>query len=159
MGASTSQVTVRERPGAGWDEFVRARPAASIYLLSGWSLLARDVFGHQAFFIESHDAGGALNGVLPLVRQKSLLFGDFLTSIPFFNYGGALADTPEITQALMDQARVQAQSLGCRYLELRDSQSRPGNGGSAPTRSPSCWSCPRRSRRCRSNSAPSCARR
>jgi serine/alanine adding enzyme len=126
MGAPTSQVTVLERPGAGWDEFVRARPAASIYLLSGWSLLARDVFGHQAFFVESRDAAGGLNGVLPLVRQKSLLFGDFLTSIPFFNYGGALADTPEITLALMEQARAHAQTLGCRYLELRDAEPRPG---------------------------------
>ena len=37
---------------------------------------------------------GELVGVLPLVRQKSLVVGDFLTSIPFFNYGGALADMP-----------------------------------------------------------------
>ncbi len=113
-------------PSGDWDEFVRARPSASIYMLGGWASLARDVFGHQAYFLEARDAQQRLTGVLPLVRQKSLLFGDFLTSMPFFNYGGALADTPEQTLALMEHARLLAQELGCRYLEFRDSRPRLG---------------------------------
>jgi FemAB-related protein (PEP-CTERM system-associated) len=129
---ATATVLVHDRPpeglpGGSWDDFVRARPEASIYQLSGWSLLAREVFGHQAFFLEARDPAGPLRGVLPLVRQRSLLFGDFLTSMPFFNYGGALADTPELTLALMDKARSLAQQLGCRYLEFRDAQPRPGD--------------------------------
>jgi serine/alanine adding enzyme len=109
-----------------WDAFVRARPAASIYILSGWAKLAREVFGHRAYFLEGRDPQGQLWGVLPLVRQKSLLFGDFLTSIPFFNYGGALADTAEQAQALMEHARDLAERLGSRYLEFRDTQPRSG---------------------------------
>jgi serine/alanine adding enzyme len=114
------------QPSADWDAFVRARPAANLYQLSGWALLARDVFGHAAYFVECRDSAGALAGVLPLVRQKSVLFGNSLTSIPFFNYGGALADTPEVTQALMEHARSLAQSQGCRYLEFRDVGRQPG---------------------------------
>jgi serine/alanine adding enzyme len=105
---------------------VRNHPRASLYHLSGWSLLAHDVFGHGAYFIEARDPAGALLGVLPVVRQKSMVFGSSLTSVPFFNYGGALADTPEATQALMEQARALAQSLGCRYLEFRDVEPQPG---------------------------------
>jgi serine/alanine adding enzyme len=126
MSDAAATLTTRAEPGAGWDEFVRARPAASIYMLSGWALLAREVFGHQTFFLEARATPDRLTGVLPLVRQKSLLFGDFLTSVPFFNYGGALADTPEQALALMEQARSLAQELGCRYLEFRDAQPQPG---------------------------------
>jgi serine/alanine adding enzyme len=126
MQTPAMSLATRGDPGAGWDEFVRARPQASIYLLSGWALLAREVFGHQAFFLEARVPTGDLAGVLPLVRQKSLLFGDFLTSMPFFNYGGALADTPELTQALMEHACGLARELGCRYIEFRDASQRPG---------------------------------
>ena len=56
-------------PSADWDDFVRARAHASIYLLGGWAQLGRDVFGHPAYFIEARHGSGALAGVLPLVRQ------------------------------------------------------------------------------------------
>jgi FemAB-related protein (PEP-CTERM system-associated) len=84
------------------------------------------VFGHQCFFIEARSSARSLQGVLPLVRQKSLIFGDFLTSMPFFNSGGALADSPALTEDLMAHARELARRLGCRYLEFRDSQRQPG---------------------------------
>lgn len=119
-------LVTRDRPGVGWNEFVRARASASIYLLSEWTLLAREVFGHDAFFIEARDAGGNLAGVLPMVRQKSLLFGNFATSVPFFNYGGALADSPDLARRLMEHAREHAERLGCNYVEFRDAQPREG---------------------------------
>jgi serine/alanine adding enzyme len=127
MPSAALTLQTRDEPGADWDEFLRSRPRASLYLSSGWAQLAREVFGHQVFFIEAHAANGGLSGILPLVRQKSLLFGDFLTSVPFFNYGGALADSPEDIRALMEHGRALAQQLGCRYLEFRDSDPRSGD--------------------------------
>jgi len=108
-----------------WDAYVRDQAAASIYLRSGWTLLARQVFGHEIYFLVARDESGAVRGVLPLVRQKSLAFGDFMTSLPFFNYGGAVADTPEILVQLMEFARALAQERGCSYLELRDVERHP----------------------------------
>ena len=105
---------------------MRARPSASVYHHAGWALLGRDVFGHKAYFLEARDGAGQLLGVLPLVRQKSLVFGSSLTSVPFFNYGGVLADAPADAQALMEHARALAQESGCRYLEFRDTEPRPG---------------------------------
>jgi FemAB-related protein (PEP-CTERM system-associated) len=127
MHSSGVTLAVHARPGPEWDDFVRARPAASIYLLSGWTLLARDVFGHQAYFIEARNGAGELIGILPLVRQKSLLFGASLTSVPFFNYGGALADTQELCRELMERAQSLAQENRCRYVEFRDTVLRLGN--------------------------------
>lgn len=126
MSGLQCQLAVLDEPPDDWDAFVATRPGASIYLLSGWALLAREVFDHQIFFIEARSPAKSLAGVLPLVRQKSMVFGDFLTSMPFFNYGGALADAPEITQLLMQRARELADQLGCRYLEFRDAQPQPG---------------------------------
>jgi FemAB-related protein (PEP-CTERM system-associated) len=120
-------IAPRECAGLDWDDFVRARPGASRYLLSGWTELVGEVFGHQTYFIEARSPLGELRGILPLVRQKSLLFGDTLTSGAFFNYGGALADREEDVLALMECARGLAQRFSCRYLELRDVRQRSGN--------------------------------
>ena len=119
------QVSIAENPDADWDAYVRSRPGASIYLLQDWSLLARDVFGHRAFFLQARGADGRLHGVLPVVQQRGLL-GNFATSIPFFNYGGALADDNSCAAALMERARELARERGCSYLELRDIDPRPG---------------------------------
>lgn len=115
-----------DRPSRDWDAFVSAQPQASVYLHSGWTQLAVDVFGHKACFIEARTADGALGGVLPVVRQRTLL-SNFATSIPFFNYGGALAVSDDIASALMLEAQRWAESLGCSYLELRDARPHAGN--------------------------------
>jgi serine/alanine adding enzyme len=126
MQLSDLTLAIHGQPGVGWDEFVRARPQASIYLLSGWAVLAREVFGPQPWFVEARAGAGELAGVLPLARQPSLLVGALLTSIPFFTSGGALADAPQVTRALKERARALAESLGCRYIEFRDASEQPG---------------------------------
>lgn len=123
---STLLVNVLPQPSADWDAFVARHPEASIYLRSGWSMLAGEVFRHSTLFIEARDGCGTLLGVLPVVRQRGLL-GDFATSIPFFNYGGALADTHDIALQLMGHAREHVKNLGCSYLELRDVHARAGD--------------------------------
>ncbi len=125
-GAAAS-INVRRDPSPDWDAFVESHPTASIYLRSGWSLLARDVFRHSAYFLEARDSSGALTGVLPIVQQKSVLLGNFATSVPFFNYGGALANEPAVAQALMEKGATLARDLGCVYVEYRDAQEMPGS--------------------------------
>lgn len=115
---SSLTTSVSTTASRDWEEFVRSRQA-SIYLLPGWAQLAHDVFGHRALFLEARGSDRRLAGILPLVQQKSLL-GNFMTSIPFFNYGGALADTPEARFSLMNRAREIAAEARCSYLELRD---------------------------------------
>lgn len=122
---SDVQISVRESPGDDWDAFVAAHAAAPVYLQSGWSLLARDVFGHRVFFLEAR-ADGALAGVLPVVQQRGVL-GNFATSVPFFSYGGALANRDDVALALMERARGLAQELRCAYLELRDARAFGGD--------------------------------
>jgi FemAB-related protein (PEP-CTERM system-associated) len=82
------------------------------------------VFGHDCPYLEARDPSGALRGVLPLVRVKSLLFGHYLVSMPFLNYGGPLGDEVAIP-ALAEHATRLADSSGAQLLELRSRRSLP----------------------------------
>lgn len=124
--ASECLLSVEEDPGADWDPFVMQIKDASLYHLSGWTELAREVFGHRTLFVKARDASGSLVGVLPVIQQKSRLLGNFATSVAFYNYGGALTAGPEVARQMMLRASEVAEKLGCRYLEFRDTQSRPG---------------------------------
>ncbi len=109
---------------ANWDAFVHANPVASIYHLAGWRALIIDCFDHETHYLQAVDSNNAVVGVLPMVRLKSRLFGDYLVSVPFFNYGGALAVTAKIETALMQRAEQVAQNLGVSHIEFRDTVER-----------------------------------
>jgi serine/alanine adding enzyme len=120
-------ISASTQPDLSWDAFVASQPTASIYHRAGWTLLSREVFGHEVRFLEARASTGNLVGVLPLVRQKHFLLGTFATSIPFFNYGGALSESPEIGSALMQRAVDVAKEWRCSYAEFRDDQPREGS--------------------------------
>lgn len=119
------QVLTLDRAAADWEPFIARQAQACIYHHPAWATLVSDVFGLRAWYIEARDEAGQLLGVLPLVRQVIPLLGSYLTSMPYFNYGGALAATEPAREALMSAARELAQRLNCRYLELRDTQPAP----------------------------------
>ena len=62
-----------------------------------------------------------VRGVLPMVEMKSSLFGHFLVSLPFLDYGGILADTPDCEAALASAAAALAAKRRVRHIELRQS--------------------------------------
>jgi FemAB-related protein (PEP-CTERM system-associated) len=57
--------------------------------------------------------------MLALTYVQSALFGRFLVSLPYLNYGGVLADDPQTAQQLIDRAVKLADEFDVRYLELR----------------------------------------
>jgi FemAB-related protein (PEP-CTERM system-associated) len=83
-------------------------------------VLARGL-GHTPYLLEAEGEGGKVIGFLPLAYVRSLLFGRFLVSLPYLNYGGVLADDEATAVALIDRAVDLASRLGVRYLELRHS--------------------------------------
>jgi len=118
-------VSLRVGPFAGpadeWDQFVRRQNGWTHFHLAGWRDVIADVFGHECPYLEARDGAGALRGVVPLVRVRSLLFGHFLVSMPFVNYGGPLGDA-EAVQALAGRAAELAAESGAHLLELRSRQ-------------------------------------
>jgi FemAB-related protein (PEP-CTERM system-associated) len=107
-----------------WDTFVRAQKGWTAFHLAAWKSLIERVFDHECLYLEARDEAGALHGVLPLVRVRSLLFGHYLVSMPFVNYGGPLGSAPAV-RALVDHAVVLAADSGVRLLELRSRTALP----------------------------------
>nr|CRH08074.1 Conserved protein of unknown function, putative acyl-CoA N-acyltransferase [Candidatus Magnetococcus massalia] len=106
---------------ARWDAFVTAHGEGSFFHLSGWQRLLEELYGHTSYYLYAEQAGQIV-GVLPLARVTSRLFGDQLVSTPFCVYGGALASSAEVLQALLKTARQMAELLDVDHLELRSSQ-------------------------------------
>ena len=106
-----------------WDAFVRRQPGWTHFHLHGWRTVMADALGHEAIYLAARHEG-ALNGVLPLVRVRSVLFGHYLVSMPFVNYGGPLGD-PDAVRALAAEAVRLANAGGVKLLELRSARELP----------------------------------
>jgi serine/alanine adding enzyme len=101
-----------------WDAYVRSHQSAFAYHQSGWKAVIEQSFGHQTRYLQAIE-GKRIVGILPLVVMKSLLFGRFVVSLPYFNYAGILADDQDAEQALLDAARSVAIDEAAAHLELR----------------------------------------
>ena len=104
-----------------WNAYVSNNSSASVYHRAEWRDLIHETFGHEGLYFVARDKDGCIAGILPLIHLKSRLFGDFLVSMPYFNYGGAIADHPLIEHKLMHAANEHARRTGIRYIEYRDS--------------------------------------
>lgn len=116
-----------EKSSEQWDAFVDTHPDSSLYHRAVWRDLITELFGHESHYLYARSDTGAVLGVLPLIRLNSRLFGDFVVSMPYFNYGGAIALSAEIEGALMAAASDLADDLGCSHIEFRDSTLRGDN--------------------------------
>ena len=104
--------------GIAWDRYVLNHAMASGYQLMGWRRVMERAFGHQTFYLMAWDQH-EVRGVLPLVFLSSRLFGRFLVSMPFVNYGGVLTDSLEAQRALLEAAAGRATDLGATHIVLR----------------------------------------
>lgn len=75
-------------------------------------------FSHRGYWIEATRDGQTV-GSLPLVFMQTMLFGRLLVSLPYLNWGGALADDADAEVGLVDRAAELADELNVRFLELR----------------------------------------
>ena len=126
---STAAVSVRpfrESDAERWDRFVYACPQATFFHRVGWREIYEEVFRHRTHYLLA-ERGDEVVGVLPLVEQKSWLFGHSLVSLPFAVYGGVAAIDAAARQALHAQAIELGRELGVSHLELRNvSMAQPG---------------------------------
>lgn len=111
---------------AEWDRYVEKTPGASGYHRAVWLHIITAAFGHPAYPIAAYNQG-KISGVLPLVFVAGRLFGRFLVSVPFVNYGGLLADDEASVRALLEEARALMERLGAQSVEMRHT-GEPGLG-------------------------------
>src|SRR5690606_9226443 len=112
-----------------WDRYVHGHGSASVYHLAAWREIIESVFNRETFYLLVRN-GERVTGVLPLVRLKSLAFGDFLVSLPYVSYGGVLADDDATSETLVAHSCDLARNLGVAHVEFRHLQ----NGSELPAR-------------------------
>jgi len=113
-------IRVEEYEGteAEWDSFASKQAGYTHFHRMRWRSLIGRVFGHECIYLAARAPDGDLVGVLPLVRVRSVVFGHYLVSMPFLNYGGPLGSEAGI-RAIVDEAIALARRDDVKLLELR----------------------------------------
>ncbi len=111
-------IAVASAAPVDWDGYVAAHPHASAYHLADRVGLGNRVFGFTVHFLTAR-AGERLVGILPLVEQPGIFGGRSFVSLPFFNYGGVLADDDRAAAALAARAAELARQRRISFIELR----------------------------------------
>jgi FemAB-related protein (PEP-CTERM system-associated) len=101
-----------------WDAFVASRPDASGYHMWCWRQVMEKGLGHRCRYLAARD-NGRIVGVLPMAEVRRPLLGSALSSLPYVNYGGVLAETPGAAAALVDAAKAIVRDERLSYLILR----------------------------------------
>ncbi len=125
LGRSTKPVRLRmasESDRTHWDAYVFDNPHATVYQRWGWKDIIERAYGHRTFYLIAETESqrrAEMVGILPLVHLKHFLFGNYLVSMPYFDTGGILADSPEIAGSLLIRAVDLGRSLKVSHVELR----------------------------------------
>jgi serine/alanine adding enzyme len=107
-----------------WDRYVASSSGSTFCHQASWKSIMTNALGHEALYVAAVDEGGRWQGILPLVRVRSVL-GHYLISLPFLNDGGPLGDS-EAQENLVRYAIGEAKRSGASLLELRSRDDVPG---------------------------------
>lgn len=114
-----------------WDNFLSSKHCLETSISRGETVKSSYIksiikgLGHESYSFLCRDEKDTIVGVLPLILTKSLIFGTFLTSIPFFNYGGIFAENEDIKKLLLENAVKVGKRIGAKSIQLRDSAPTP----------------------------------
>jgi FemAB-related protein (PEP-CTERM system-associated) len=106
-------------PADEYDQYVAGHPQATPYHRSAWLNATTSAYGHTGWLITVHNSGH-LCGVLPLVEVKPPIGAGSLVSLPFCDLGGVLADSLEIREQLIAEAKALAKTNRVKTLEIRE---------------------------------------
>lgn len=107
-----------EDDASAWEQYVLAHRTATVFHRLAWNRAVEQGYGHRPLHLMAW-AGCEPAGVLPLFLIKSVLVGRVLVSVPYATYGGILADSDKVTEAIMEAARKLCDEHRINYLELR----------------------------------------
>src|SRR5918995_4657984 len=98
------KIAVIHSQESAWDSFVQSARDATAYHQLSWKSVITKSFGHRCHYLAAIDSNGEWQGVLPLVHMRSRLFGNFMVSVPFVNYGGLLCRNDAAAGLLLSEA-------------------------------------------------------
>jgi serine/alanine adding enzyme len=101
-----------------WKNYLQKNDSGSFAHQIEWKTILEKSFNQKPFYLMAVDEN-QIAGILPLFYYSSLLFGKFLISLPWLDYGGACADSNEIQEKLINRAIEITREKKCKFLELR----------------------------------------
>jgi FemAB-related protein (PEP-CTERM system-associated) len=105
--------------GVSWDAYVNSHPNGTNYHQYAWRNVIEKSFGPRTYYLVAISHREEICGILPLVHIKSRLFGSFLVSLPFFNYGGLLCNELTANKELLNMAQSILKDVCADHAELR----------------------------------------
>lgn len=118
-------MAVREmKPGDEliWDNYVSKNEFSTPLQFAAWKSIFTKVYGSKTHFLWLEE-NGKVSGVLPLLHIKSLIAGNYVTSLP----GGLLADDEGSANFLIAHAKNIVETENAKYLILRDGRRKWGH--------------------------------
>lgn len=103
---------------AAWDNYVTISPSAAISHLWGWKNVMEKGLGHKPIYLIAKEGDKAV-GILPMVLVKTWWNARYLISLPWIDYGGICADSPEVTASLHKRASEIAIEYRAAFVEYR----------------------------------------
>ena len=103
-----------------WNHYATNNSAACIHHRAEWRNIHSQSYRHESLYLCARNSSQTIMGILPLIHMKSRLFGNKLVSMPFFQRGGAIADSPLIESELLQAASNYGSKLGVDFIEYRD---------------------------------------
>lgn len=102
-----------------WTEFVQSQPQGNYALDLAWRDIISETYGKTpSYWICRQGPQRRVAGVAACFWMDGLVFGRRLVGLPYLDYGGILAESPEATDALLLALREAADARGA-VLELR----------------------------------------
>jgi len=92
--------------------------------LDSWMNFIHDVYGHPVHRFAVLENGRPL-GALSLLEVKHPVFGHYLATAPFGNYGGFVYENHAVRDLLLDEARRLAKEIKADYVSLRFDNTAP----------------------------------
>ena len=104
-----------------WNAYIESHEDGTLNHRAEWASLIKDALGQKPYYFVAKNEQGDIVGALPIINLKSFLFGNFMVSMPYFNYGGVVADSENIATQLVDAAIALANKLDVSHIQFRSS--------------------------------------
>lgn len=102
-----------------WDDYVQKSKSSTIYHTIGWRNALEMTYKIKTIYLMALDQKNNPVGILPIVYQKFPFLANALVSLPCSNYGGIIADSVIIAEALLEKATNLLSMLKAKYLLLK----------------------------------------
>ena len=101
-----------------WDDFVRQHPEIGHHHKTEYLKAILNVYNHANLSLICFQ-NGIVTGILPLVGISSKIFGDKVSSLPYYNYGGVISNNKYVEEALYCYAENLTKELNYDILQIK----------------------------------------